>query len=61
MEKPLLSSTGIHSILSPDQSSAYINWLDGETVITAVPPTDASNVIITTNSNNKFPKSSVIQ
>lgn len=41
MEKPILSSAGIHSILSPDQSSAYMNWKDGETVITATSPTDA--------------------
>lgn len=60
MEKPLLSSTGIHSILSPDQSSAYINWTDGETVITATFPTDTSNIVITNSNNDKFPKSSVI-
>lgn len=57
MENPL----GIHSILSPDQSSAYINWKDGETVITAISPTDTSNVIITNNNNDGFPKSLVIQ
>lgn len=60
MEKTLLPSTGIHSILSPDQSSAYINWKDDESVITAISLPDASNIIISNNNNDKFPKSSVI-
>lgn len=43
MEKRVLSSIGIYKILSPDQSSVYINWKDGVTVITATSPPDISN------------------
>lgn len=56
MESSLLSPTGIRNLLSPDQSSACINWKDGETVITAVSLTDASNVIIANNNNVNFPR-----